>query len=179
VIVLYIQHSRRTIIPAKEILYIMENCDLAKEYENVVEELDEMETKLRIQHKPHLVERPPPLEADDLKEKNISSTINDQQNEDSNTIAVISDDGASASLRRRNLKVFTLEMFLVPSASPLFLSKLIMLDLSNNELMDLPGLGKMPNIETLNLERNWFNTLPKRDWTADEIKNTQCSQKFP
>ena len=177
-IVLYIQHSRRTIIPAKEILYIMENCDLAKEYENVVEELDEMETKLRIQHKPHLVERPPPLEADDLKEKNISSTINDQQNEDSNTIAVISDDGASASLRRRNLKVFTLEMFLVPSASPLFLSKLIMLDLSNNELMDLPGLGKMPNLETLNLERNWFNTLPKEIGQLTKLKTLNAARNF-
>ena len=156
----------------------MDNCDLGKEYENVVEELEEMETKLRIQHKPHLVERPPPLEADDLKEENKSSTINDQQHADINPIAVISDDGASASLRKRNLKVFSLGMFPVPSASPLLLSKLILLDLSNNELMDLPGLVQMPNLETLNLERNWFNTLPKEIGKLTKLKTLIAARNF-
>jgi len=155
----------------------MESCDLAKEYEHVVKALEQMETRLRVEKKPHLVERPPPLEADDLKEAN-QTLIDCHINDEGNPMAIVLDDGATISLRKRNLKVFSLSLF--PSFSPSFfsLSNLTLLDVSNNELMDLPGLGKMPNLEILNLERNWFNTLPTEIGKLTKLKHLIAARNF-
>jgi len=155
----------------------IQSCDLTREYDNVVKALEQMETKLRVEKKPHLIERPPPLEANDLKEGN-QPLIDDQINDEGNPMAVILDDGATISLKKRNLKEFSLKLFPSLSPSSFSLFNLTLLDVSNNELMDLPGLGKMPNLETLNLERNWFNTLPTEIGKLTKLKDLICRRNF-
>jgi hypothetical protein len=54
---------------------------LAEEYAHVVDALEQIETELRIKHIPNLVERAPPLEADDLKEETKINPIHENSNE--------------------------------------------------------------------------------------------------
>ena len=144
-----------------------EDESLASQYAHIVEALEKIETGLRIKHLPKLIERPPPLEADDLKEKE----------ESRDQVATICQDSFNVSLRRRDLKSFSLSMI---TSSPSFNSFqfLTTLDVSHNELMDLPGLSRMPNLCTLNLERNWFNTLPLEIGSCRKLKIIIASRNF-
>eukprot|EP00957_Ditylum_brightwellii_P114510 8731821-Ditylum_brightwellii.AAC.1 len=127
---------------------------LSKEYAHVVEALEQIETKLRIEHIPSLLERAPFVEAEDLKQQQQQedpkkAAEDGDESKEQEQLAVITENG-SASLRRLNLRSFSLSM--IPSSC--HLSNLLSLDVSKNELMDLPGLSALPNIQTLNLERN-------------------------
>ena len=161
------------------------SLSLAEEYAHVSEALEQIETELRIQHLPNLLERAPPLEADDLKEDldtpnatvTVTVTSSDGEVVQTYKYASLTDDSCVASLRRQNLKSFSLPMI---TSSPLFTSfeKLISLDVSNNELTDLPGLASMPNLQTLNLERNWFNTLPLEIGTLTKLTTLLAPRNF-
>ena len=145
--------------------------------------LEELETELRIKHLPSLIERAPPLEADDIKidvnANDNTADINTSLVLDDDQVAVLSEDGSVASLRKRDLRTFTLSM--IPSTSPsmpMSFLRLTSLDVSNNELMDLPGLATMANLQTLNLERNWFNTLPFEIKTLTKLTTLIASRNF-
>ena len=61
------------------------------------------------------------------------------------------------SLTEHNLRSFSIS--LLPTVS---LASLVSLDLSRNELWDLPDdLSALMNLEKLDLSRNWFRNLPK------------------
>lgn len=196
------------------------DISLAEEYAHVAKALEEMETRVRIQHIPSLVERAPPLEADDLKQEelgfplpvsvseSVSCSRTDIKNADGHIVmddggdnngekkqpmalAIISNDGTEASLKRRKLKTFSMSQIQIPSRLQLeprlvqvkqeltsFLSKLTYLNVSQNELMDLPGLSSLPNLTILNLERNWFNTLPSEIGHLHQLQTLNASRNF-
>ena len=152
---------------------------LEHEYRDVVKLLAEMETRERIQYYPSLLERAPPMEADDLKEEHIH--IKSQNNEEKSSdlllpiMATISDDEACASLQRRNLCSFCISQ--IPSS--LHTSSLLTtLNVSHNELMDLPGLATLKHLTTLNIERNWFNTLPVEIGQLPQLTTLVASRNF-
>ena len=161
---------------------IISNVNLEEEYKDVVLELDKLETKLRIQHLPSLQDRAPAIEADEWKDQ--------QQQQDKATTSRKEEvwmkeekDGLLVSLRKRNLKNNVSVPSLLLSSSSSFssiscFSSICSLDVSYNELMDLPGLSQMPNITILNLERNWFNTLPKEIGTLKQLKTLNASRNF-
>ena len=139
----------------------------------VTKALDSFETSLRIVHNPQLVKRPPPLEFDDLKDnQNHNESTNDSSDE--GIIAAVSDEDQTATLRRCNLKAFNLNMF----PEGLDFTKLRALNVSHNELMDLPGIECMISLEELNLERNWFNTLPESIGKLTKLKKIDASRNF-
>ena len=157
------------------------SLSLGEEYAFVSKALEEIETELRIKHIPSLVERAPPLEADDIKDGNTTAIQMPQEEiEDAcktENLATVSDNGSAASLRRKNLKRFSMSMIKFPSLPQSFL-QLCSLDVSNNELMDLPGLSSMPNLQSLNLERNWFNTLPLEIGSLTKLTTLIASRNF-
>eukprot|EP00554_Chaetoceros_debilis_P007776 CAMPEP_0194077738 /NCGR_PEP_ID=MMETSP0149-20130528/4311_1 /TAXON_ID=122233 /ORGANISM="Chaetoceros debilis, Strain MM31A-1" /LENGTH=571 /DNA_ID=CAMNT_0038758853 /DNA_START=76 /DNA_END=1788 /DNA_ORIENTATION=- len=187
---------------------IMElEISLAEEYAHVAKALEEMETQVRIQHIPSLEERAPPLEADDLKQEELGFPLpvscvkikeddeniimddsgGDVDNDNDNgekkqpmALAIISKDGTEASLKRRKLKTFSMTQIQIPREQSLtsFLSQLTYLNVSQNELMDLPGLSSLPNLTTLNLERNWFNTLPSEIGHLHQLQTLNASRNF-
>jgi len=188
----------------------MPTLSLSEEYSHVVKDLSELETKLRIKYFPSLVERAPPLEADDIhiqngatktftcceeaKEKDITGSttsaaaattvpttapVSRESEMNKNVLAIVSkcEDGSfKASLRKRNLRTFWLTM--IPCSSLESFSNLISLDVSHNELMDIPGLSSMCNLQTLNLERGWFNTLPLEIGSCTNLITINASRNF-
>ncbi len=145
---------------------------LEETFAHVVVALEKIETELRIKQLPNLVQRPPPLEADDLKER----ATNCCESQDGR-VSILSQDLSVALLKRQNLKSFSLSI--IP-LSPTFTTfeHLTTLDVSNNELMDLPGLSALSNIHTLILERNWFNTLPLEIGKLFKLKTLIASRNF-
>jgi hypothetical protein len=150
---------------------------LAAEYAPVVVALEKLETELRVKHIPNLLERAPPLEADDLKENTDANGNNEGTEEAKNRHAVLLEGSTSASLKKFDLKIFSTSVI---TKSPSFISfaQITSLDVSNNELMDLPGLSSMPNLHTLNLERNWFNTLPLEIGKLTQLKTLLAPRNF-
>jgi Leucine-rich repeat (LRR) protein len=61
-----------------------------------------------------------------------------------------------ASLRECNLRLITQEQLRTLTE----VTELTSLDLSHNELADVPDLGSLSALRTLDLSRNWFKELP-------------------
>ncbi len=58
------------------------------------------------------------------------------------------------------------------------LVKLEELDLSNNELRDLPDLKKLQNLKTLNLRKNYFKTFPKEILKLPNLVDLDISENL-
>lgn len=118
--------------------------------------IDSLETAERIKYHPHLTKRALNIEIDDVAAEN----------------KIIDQDGADASLRNRELKLFSLQLLTVD------LSTLLKLDVSNNELSALPGLSSLPNLTILNLRRNWFDALPSDIGSLTNLQEINASRNF-
>eukprot|EP00978_Attheya_sp_CCMP212_P010277 scaffold24753_cov33-Attheya_sp.AAC.2 len=167
---------------------------LAEEYSHVVSALEDIETLERLRHHPSLTERAPALEADDLKEQQEQAqkqpnelTDNSNATDGSSIVAMatISEDGTEASLKRRHLKTFSVSQIpmnftIMPnnSKNPWSYLNLTCLDVSQNELMELPGLSHLSNLVTLNLNRNWFGSLPSEIGSLKRLRHLIASRNF-
>ncbi len=167
---------------------------LAEEFAHVVRFLEDIETQERIKHIPSLLQRAPPLEFHDIQTTTNHENKKDEEEARSERNALISQgsDGTTASLHRFNLRLFSLSMIRPPSTPPStpstqlsdnniqmsFLQQLTTLDLSNNELMEIPGLSALSNLRTLNLERGWFNTLPNEIGSLHHLQVINASRNF-
>jgi hypothetical protein len=118
--------------------------------------IDSLETAERIKYHPHLAKRALNIEIDDVAAEN----------------KIIDQDGADASLRNRELKLFSLQLLTVD------LSTLLKLDVGNNELSALPGLSSLPNLTILNLRRNWFDALPSDIGSLTNLQEINASRNF-
>eukprot|EP00537_Pseudo-nitzschia_pungens_P014918 CAMPEP_0172410836 /NCGR_PEP_ID=MMETSP1061-20121228/77088_1 /TAXON_ID=37318 /ORGANISM="Pseudo-nitzschia pungens, Strain cf. pungens" /LENGTH=729 /DNA_ID=CAMNT_0013147039 /DNA_START=129 /DNA_END=2317 /DNA_ORIENTATION=- len=102
--------------------------------------------------------------------------------------ASISENATVFSLRRLELKqIFAItnriEVQVVPKntntlSSTFRFESILRLDVSHNELTDLPGLSLFKNLRTLDLNRNWFNTLPSEIGTLPELRTLIASRNF-
>lgn len=57
-------------------------------------------------------------------------------------------------------------------------AQIVHLDLSRNELFDLPSLAALTSLETLDLSRNWFQTLPSTISDVPTIKVVRASHNM-
>ncbi|KAL3781732.1 hypothetical protein ACHAW5_001714 [Stephanodiscus triporus] len=151
---------------------------LAMGYHVVVEYLDRIEDEERVRALPHLVVRAPNVEIGDVV------PVDDRGG------AVVDDDNdggaatTTASLRKAGLREFSPSLLLHHQPShadapppPLF-SYLTTLDVSNNELRDLPGLSSLPNLLRLSIQRNWFDALPSDVDHLSKLIHLDASRNF-
>ena len=154
------------------------------EYPEMVQYLAQLETNERIKFHPKLVERAPNVEIDDIEHHHqtagdvvANSTINNisDENENENDITTSNGSGKAscvASLRHEGLQNNNFSLHLLsssttsinnniqPSLASSSYSHITTLDVSHNELTELPGLAALCNLEVLCIKRNWFNVLP-------------------
>ena len=144
---------------------------------NIADFIAQRETIERVKYRPHLTERAPNVEIDDVLkavDKLAEKEGGDHQNNNPDAV----------SLRHLNLKEFSLDLLCKhhnpsPSISLTSLYKSItMLDVSNNELSQLPGLSSLCNLEKLCLRRNWFNALPTDIGKLSELRVIDASRNF-
>jgi hypothetical protein len=127
---------------------------------------------------------------DNNNKKREGKIMSDNVNEEFNQKAIISEDGKAASLRRFKLRSFSLDLIELPvssstssippqiDATQLFLTQLTSIDLSYNEIMEVPGLSAMNNLQHLNLERGWFNTIPNDIGSLEHLITLNVSRNF-
>ncbi len=146
---------------------------------NIADFIAKRETIERIKYRPHLTERAPNVEIDDVlkaadKLKEEEEGGDHESNHSPHTVA----------LRHLNLKTFSLDLlgkYHDPSLSiPLssFYTNITTLDVSNNELSLLPGLSSLCKLENLCLRRNWFNSLPNDIGKLSELRVIDGSRNF-
>jgi len=122
--------------------------------------IDSLESAERIKHHPHLPERAPNVEFDDIV--HVDSTNDEGSNH-------------TASLRNKSLKLFSLSMLNIDQID---LSVITKLDVSNNELSSIPGLSTLYNLQLLNLRRNWFDQLPPDIGSLSNLTEINASRNF-
>mmetsp|Transcript_10673 Transcript_10673/g.23602 ORF Transcript_10673/g.23602 Transcript_10673/m.23602 type:complete len:490 (+) Transcript_10673:144-1613(+) len=144
------------------------NSSLADQYPAIVQYIESIETEERIKCCPHLTDRAPNREIDDVQRLSAAAVAKDD-NEDE------SDDSSVASLRHGGLKEFSLQLL---SIEPSLYINLTKLDVSNNELLTLPGISSLSNLEVLCLRRNWFNTLPSDIGKLSKLREIDASRNF-
>ena len=171
---------------------VVPQLSLAEKYSHVVTALEETERTLRRKYHPLLIERAAPIEIDDLQKQHQTQPQdeNEKKNDpaarqhetESTTTASISKDGTTASLRKRGLKeVFKLDdrsILPLSLSSPAVFGKLVALDVSHNELTHLPGLSALKNLRVLDLNRNWFNTLPSELSALTHLEKLLAARNF-
>ena len=119
--------------------------------------IDSLETEERIKYHPHLIERAPNVEYDD-----IAAAVDDERC------------GNIACLRNQGLQAFSLELINISFS----LSAITTLDVSSNELSALPGLSSLVNVEVLNIRRNWFGALPSDIGKLTQLREIDASRNF-
>jgi hypothetical protein len=143
---------------------------LAERYADVVAALDELETELRMRHRPALDIRPAAAAVDLAGQRSFRAARRVARGQGSEVadaadtaVADVADEGAFASLTGRGLRLLALEALPPPPPPPLPVM-LRSLDLSHNELTALPaGFGSVPalaGLTSLSLNNNWFREVP-------------------
>jgi len=157
------------------------------EFHDVVAYLDRIESEERVKALPHLACRAPNIEIGDIKVNAVNDVVD---RGDSNECH---DDGkevmttTSASLRKMGLKEFHTDLLCNShsisrlndnSTMSSFLTSLLSLDVSNNELFDLPGLDLLTNLTRLSIQRNWFANLPNEIGRLTHLQYIDASRNF-
>mmetsp|Transcript_25487 Transcript_25487/g.48637 ORF Transcript_25487/g.48637 Transcript_25487/m.48637 type:complete len:564 (-) Transcript_25487:118-1809(-) len=164
---------------------------LIEQYPDIVQYIESIETKIRIKWHPHLTERAPNIEIDDVHRlaiaaaaaadaavvvekddnKNVGDDNDDVVNNKNNTTTTTT----TVSLVHQGLKEFSLQLLPIDQSHFIHLTKL---DVSNNELSTLPGLATLSNLQVLCIKRNWFNTLPCDIGTLKQLRIIDASRNF-
>jgi hypothetical protein len=149
----------------------------------VVAYLDRIESEERVKALPHLACRAPNIEISDVKVVNV--VVNNVVNHRGDSNNDCHDNGKEvttcASLRKLGLKEFhTNLLFKEPSTSTMssFMTSLLSLDVSNNELCDLPGLKLLTSLTRLSIQRNWFANLPNEIGQLTQLQYIDASRNF-
>ena len=119
------------------------------EHQSVVEALEAIERRARLRCHPELVERAPvPMDCHGSMEEEAPSEPADGEAAPGTVV-----------MRGRQLREFSLA--LLPEATGASLaSSITALDLSRNELWELPGIEALQGLRELDISRNWFAALP-------------------
>ena len=158
---------------------VSSSSSLAEQFPEMVQYLESLETQERIKYYPHLIERAPNVEIDDVQRDLIPA--NEEMGIVANDIdkdnkAYPSSNERVASLRHEGLKDFTLQ--LLTTFKPSNYTNIQTLDVSHNELSTLPGISELVNLETLCIKRNWFNVLPSGIAKLHKLKLIDASRNF-
>ena len=129
-------------------------------------QLEVLETQERVRACPHLLERASlPTDEPPGTRPSIDRCDGDNDAEE-----------ATTGLSHMDLKLFSLE--LLPPATTMPFDAVIRLDLSNNELSELPGLSSLVNLEALSIQRNWFNRMPSEIGSLSRLTTVDASRNF-
>ena len=148
----------------------------------ISEYISKRETIERIKHLPHLTERADNVEIDDVLLAEEKEKMVHEKNGGGELLQAPSN--STISLRNLNLKEFSMDLiftrYVLPPSTLLstFYTNITVLDVSNNELSQLPGLSTLRNLEKLCLRRNWFNALPSDIGTLSELRVIDGSRNF-
>ena len=98
------------------------------------------------------------------------------------------DSSSGASFRERSLReidicsalaqLFPMLHHPQPGAAPSPLPSLASLDLSHNELSDVPGLAALPSLTSLDLSRNWLRALPPECARLPSLQSLSAARNF-
>ena len=137
--------------------------------------ISQRETIERVKHRPNLTERAPNVEIDDVllaaAEKKSAEEDGGGDHHNNPNINTI-------SLRHLNLKEFSLQLLSTHNPFSILYTNITELDVSNNELLQLPGLATLCNLQKLCLRRNWFNTLPTDIGKLSQLRVINASRNF-
>ena len=154
--------------------------NLSSECYRIVIALEELEKTARMKFRPHLSDRkeiPMDNHGSMIVSTEITSCGQQQDNEyGENEIGKSSSDSQyHCDLSEKKLREFTLELLPI-QCNPF--QCITSLDLSRNELWNLPSLESIPNVEHLNLSRNWFAELPKSICDLTKLKILSVSHNM-
>lgn len=133
------------------------------QHETIVVELERLETLARLRARPYMVERK-------LVHSDNHGSIEAPRLPHRAEVTA-----GECCLSECNLRAF--ELPLIPE-SCLPLASLTRLDLSRNELWGLPDLSGLVNIASLDLSRNWFQTLPGSIATLLRLESVNASHNM-
>ena len=146
------------------------DASLADEYSDIVRYIESIETEERIKCHPHLTQRAPNMEMDDVQRLADAAAA---AAENANNTA------STASLSHQGLKEFSLSLLSIStSIEPALYMNLTKLDVSNNEISILPGIAFLCNLEILCIKRNWFNALPSEIGQLKKLREIDASRNF-
>jgi len=152
--------------------------------------LEELEKQERIKFYPHLITRkeipvdnhgtmivPSAVTTNDTITITVANKYKDTANMTTTTTT-----SPSCGLSERHLRgEFTLERIIIGGELYPSMSYIINLDLSRNELWDLPSskaMESLANLETLDLSRNWFEDLPASIGVLQKLKSLNASHNI-
>ena len=136
----------------------------------IAQYLEDLEAQERVKGCPHLLERAPLNDGGETDEPPTRPSILahcDGDNDGEET---------TIELSHMALKLFSLE--LLPPVMMMRFDAVIRLDVSNNELSELPGLSSLVNLEALSLQRNWFNCMPTEIGSLSRLTVIDASRNF-
>ena len=117
------------------------------EHKAMIQSLEELETAARVSWLPDMLQRAHvPVDCHGSLEVPSTATPAEQQELPEGWF----------TLRESKLRAFSIELL---GTQPLIRS-LVWLDLSRNELSELPSLDELQSLTTLDLSRNWFRDMP-------------------
>lgn len=150
---------------------------LAEQFSHVVHYLEDVETEERLRALPHLVERAANVEIDDVQHVRALKLVDvGEDNAVCSSDSVdVSDSLTRISLRHNQLKEFSLALLNINSS---MYTQLAVLDVSNNELTDLPGLAQLSGLTELSIQRNWFKSLPDGIGKLTKLIKLDASRNF-
>lgn len=121
--------------------------DVLPQHKEIVRILEECETRARLKFRPT------------MQQRKVVPTDNHGSMEVSRLLSVVHAASQNElSWAEQNLRSLSMSQL----ANAVSLTSLLSLDLSRNELWDLPDdISGLVNLETLDLSRNWFRCLPK------------------
>jgi len=143
----------------------------------IVMALEEVEKAARIKFRPHLNDRKE-VPMDNHGSMIVPAESNhqhQQENEDVRKKSGEQIDGFRCDMSEKNLRDFTLDLL---SVEYIPLLSIVHLDLSRNELWNLPSLQSIPNVEHLDLSRNWFAVLPRSLGDLPNLKTLNASHNM-
>ena len=128
----------------------------SSDYVEVVQTLERLETAARIKHLPHMIQRR------EVPMDNHGSMIVPSASSERTQAQENAGDGFCDMSERGLRGELAIERISESLQAPMSLSSVIHLNLSRNEIWDLPsGLKTLTSLRHLDLSRNWFSALPK------------------
>jgi len=148
------------------------------EFSGVVAALEAIETTLRVKHHPQLLSRAPiPMDIHGTLDTAASAGthVADDKNPGKTRSVRLSVDGHEASMRDCRLRKFDWQLVCPVADDCVHITSL---DLSRNELWELPGLEMLLNLHHLDISRNWFRQLPPELHALHQLRTLDASHNM-
>eukprot|EP00545_Synedropsis_sp_CCMP1620_P000500 CAMPEP_0119008406 /NCGR_PEP_ID=MMETSP1176-20130426/3669_1 /TAXON_ID=265551 /ORGANISM="Synedropsis recta cf, Strain CCMP1620" /LENGTH=558 /DNA_ID=CAMNT_0006960729 /DNA_START=77 /DNA_END=1753 /DNA_ORIENTATION=- len=138
-------------------------------HEEVVLGLDEFETLARIKFRPAMLQRKLVVTDNHGTMEQIPTTSENCAVPVEQTILRVDSNTGVCSFSECNLRSFSISQ--IPLTVGVTLGLITNLNLSRNEIWNLPDLSGLANVATLDLSRNWFRDIPESISTLQNLSS--------